>query len=138
MRDLAILGSTGSIGRNSLAVARHLGKDVVRVVALAARHNIQLLEEQAHEFQPKLVAVYDLDQARELQKKIPHIPVIGGMEGLVAVATHEKANLIIAAISGAIGLTPTVAAIKANKNIGFASKEVLVSAGEVVMSLVRK
>lgn len=138
MRNLAILGSTGSIGKNCLAVARHLGKDAVRIVALAARHNIKLLEEQAKEFHPQLVAVYDLEQARELQKKIPHIPVIGGMEGLEAVATHENANLVIAAISGAIGLAPTIAAIKANKNIGFASKEVLVSAGEVVMSLVRK
>jgi 1-deoxy-D-xylulose-5-phosphate reductoisomerase len=137
MRDLAILGSTGSIGKNCLAIARHLGKDAVRIVALAAKNNIQLLEEQAREFEPKLIAVYNLEQARELQKKIPHIPVIGGMEGMEAVATHEKANLVIAAISGAIGLVPTIAAIKANKNIGFASKEVLVSAGEVVMSLVR-
>lgn len=137
MRDLAILGSTGSIGKNCLAVARHLGSDVVRIVALAARSNIQLLEEQAREFHPKLVAVYDLDQARELQKRIPHIPVIGGMEGLEAVAVHEKANLVISAISGAIGLAPTIAAIKAKKNIGFANKEVLVSGGEIVMSLVR-
>ncbi|MEI8365337.1 MAG: 1-deoxy-D-xylulose-5-phosphate reductoisomerase [Parachlamydiaceae bacterium] len=136
MRDLAILGSTGSIGKNCLAVARHLGREAVQVVALAAKHNIELLEEQALEFHPKLVAVYDLDQAHKLQSRIPHIPVIGGMEGLEAVATHEKANLVISAISGAIGLGPTIAAIKAKKNIGFANKEVLVSGGEIVMSLV--
>lgn len=137
MKDLAILGSTGSIGKNCLAVARHLGKEAIRIVALAARHNIDLLEEQAREFQPELIAVYDKEQARELQKRLPHIPVLAGMDGLNAVATHEKANLVIAAISGAIGLEPTIAAIKAKKNLGFASKEVLVSAGEVVMSLVR-
>lgn len=138
MRDLAILGSTGSIGKNCLAVARHLGPETVRVVALAAKHNIDLLEQQAREFNPKLVAVYDLDQAVELQHRLPHIPVLGGIEGLEAVAVHEKANLVISAISGAIGLVPTIAAIQAGKNIGFANKEVLVSGGEVVMSLVRK
>lgn len=137
MRHLAILGSTGSIGRNCLAVARHLGRETVQVTALAARGNIQLLEEQALEFHPALVAVYDLDQARELQKRIPHIPVVGGIEGLEAVAVHESANLVISAISGAIGLVPTIAAIKAGKNIGFANKEVLVSGGQVVMSLVQ-
>lgn len=137
MKKLVILGSTGSIGRNCLAVAKHLGREKVQIVALAARHNIQLLEEQARECNPQLIAVYDLNQARELQKRIPHIPVIGGMEGLEAVAVHENANLVIAAISGAIGLSPTIAAIKARKNIGFASKEVLVAAGEVVISLVR-
>lgn len=138
MRNLAILGSTGSIGKNCLAVARHLGKDVVQVVALAAKSNIELLEQQAKEFQPKLVAVYDQDQALKLQRRIPNIPVLGGMEGLEAVAVHEKANLVISSISGSVGLAPTIAAIKAGKNIGFANKEVLVAGGELVMSLVRK
>ncbi|MBA3602384.1 MAG: 1-deoxy-D-xylulose-5-phosphate reductoisomerase [Parachlamydiaceae bacterium] len=138
MRNLAILGSTGSIGKNCLAVARHLGPNSVRIVALAAKHNIDLLEQQAREFNPELVAVYDLEQARKLQQRIPHIPVVGGIDGLEAVAIHTKANLVISAISGAIGLVPTIAAIEAGKNIGFANKEVLVSGGEVVMSLVRK
>lgn len=138
MKKLAILGSTGSIGKNCLAVARHLGEETVKIVALAARNNIDLLEQQAQEFHPELVAVYDPDQARKLQQRIPHIPVVGGMEGLEAVAVHEKANLVISAISGAIGLVPTIAAIQARKNIGFANKEVLVSGGEIVMSLVRK
>lgn len=138
MKKLAILGSTGSIGRNCLAVARHLGKEKVQVVALAARSNIDLLEQQALEFNPQLVAVHDLEKASALQKRIPHIPVLGGMEGLEAVAIHDKANLVISAISGAIGLAPTIAAIQAKKNIGFANKEVLVSGGELVMSLVRK
>lgn len=138
MRQLAILGSTGSIGRNCLAVARHLGKEQVSVVALAAGHNIDLLEQQVQEFNPQLVAVYDPEQARELQRRLPNTTIIAGMEGLDAVAVHEQANLVISAISGAIGLRPTLSAIKAGKNIGFANKEVLVSGGELVMSLVRK
>lgn len=138
MKYLSILGSTGSIGKNCLAVARHLGEETVKVVALAARHNIDLLEQQAKEFNPQLVAVYDVDQAHKLQQRIPNIPVIGGMEGLEAVAVHQKANLVISAISGTIGLIPTVAAIRAKKNIGFANKEVLVSGGKIVMSLARE
>lgn len=138
MRKLAILGSTGSIGKNCLAVARHLGKNVVQITALAARSNIDLLEQQAREFHPKLVAVHDVNQALTLQKRIPNIPVLAGIEGLKAVAEHTEANLVISAISGSIGLIPTIAAIKAGKNIGFANKEVLVSGGELVMSLVRK
>ncbi len=83
------------------------------------------------------IAVYDLDQAQELQLRIPHIPVLGGMEGLEAVAIYDDSHLVISAMSGAIGLAPTIAAIKAKKNIGFANKEVLVSGGEIVMALVR-
>jgi 1-deoxy-D-xylulose-5-phosphate reductoisomerase len=138
MKKLAILGSTGSIGKNCLAVARHLGRESVQVMALAARANIDLLEQQAQEFHPELVAVYDYDLAYKLQQRIPHIPVLGGMEGLQAVAVQSQANLVISAISGAIGLAPTLAAIREGKSIGFANKEVLVSGGEIVMSLVRK
>lgn len=138
MKKLAILGSTGSIGRNCLAVARHLGKEHVRIVALAARNNIDLLEQQAKEFQPQLVAVHDIEQARELKRRLPHMQVVAGLEGLETVAVHEDANLVISAISGAIGLAPTLAAIKAKKNIGFANKEVLVAGGAMVMSLVRQ
>lgn len=138
MKNLAILGSTGSIGKNCLAVARHLGRDKIRILALAARNNIELLEQQAREFNPHLVAVFDSDKAYELKKRMPGITVLAGMEGLEAVAVYEKANLVISAISGAIGLAPTIAAIQGGKNIGFANKEVLVSGGEVVMSLVRK
>lgn len=138
IKYLSILGSTGSIGKNCLAVARHLGKEVVQIVALAARNDIELLEQQAREFHPQLIAVYDLEKARELQRRLPHIPVLGGMEGLEAVAVLNKANLVISAISGAIGLAPTISAIKAGKNIGFANKEVLVSGGQMVMSLVKK
>lgn len=138
MKSLSILGSTGSIGKNCLAAARHLGKEKVRIVALAARSQIDLLEEQAKEFSPDIIAVYDIAKALELQKRLPHIPVLSGLEGLKTVAVYDSANLVISAMSGAIGLVPTLAAIEAKKNIGFANKEVLVSGGEIVMSLVKK
>lgn len=138
MKKLAILGSTGSIGKNCLAVARHLGKDAPQIFALAAKSNIDLLEQQAKEFHPQLIAVYDADQALLLQKKLPHIPVLSGLEGLEAVATYQEANFVVSAMSGAVGLAPTLAAIQAKKDIGFANKEVLVAGGELVMSLVKK
>lgn len=138
MKKLAILGSTGSIGKNCLQVARHLGKDAVKIVALAARSNVDLLEQQAKEFRPKLIAVYEEREAITLQKRIPHIPILAGLDGLNAVAQHAEANQVISSISGAIGLIPTITAIQAGKNIGFANKEVLVSGGELVTSLVKK
>lgn len=138
MRKIAILGSTGSIGTNCLKVARLLGKEQVQIIALAAGGNIDLLEQQAREFNPEIVAIYESDKAIELQKRLPHIPVLAGMEGLKAVATYEKGDFVVAAISGNIGLIPTISAIEAGKDIGFATKEVLVAAGEIVMSLVRE
>ncbi len=137
MKKLAILGSTGSIGKNCIAVAKHLGKEKVRITALAAQKNIDILEQQALETEPELIAVFDKEKAAVLQRRLPHIPVLAGMEGLYAVATHTKANLVISSMSGAIGLAPTLEAIKAKKNIGFANKEVLVAGGELVTSLVR-
>lgn len=136
MKRIAILGSTGSIGTQTLQIARHLGD--VSVVALAARTNIDLLEKQAHEFSPSLIAVYDKDQAKILQKRLPEIPVLGGMEGLEAVASIQEADLIISAIAGTLGLIPTVAAIRAAKRVGLANKETLVSGGALVMALVKK
>lgn len=138
MKKLSILGSTGSIGKNALAVARHLGSESIQVVAIAAKSNIDLLEKQALEFKPKLIGVYDEEQAKELQRRLPHITVLGGAFGLDAVATFSEAHQVISAISGAIGLAPTLSAIKAKKNIGFACKEVLVAGGEMVMSLVKE
>ncbi len=138
MKRIAILGSTGSIGRNTLKVTRHLGPDKAQIIALAANNNIELLEEQAREFHPKLIGVYDKEKARLLQQNLHHIPVIGGEEGLNAVAAHDDATLTISAISGSIGITPTVAAIRAKKEIGFANKEVLVAGGQLITSLVKK
>ena len=138
MKKIAILGSTGSIGQNSLKVARHLGKKQVKITALSAKSNIDLLEAQAREFSPEFVAVYDEAKALELQKRLPHIPVLAGMEGLTAVATHGDTELVIAAISGVIGLKPTADAIIAGKDVGFATKEVLVASGKLFTDLVKK
>ncbi|WP_166157182.1 MULTISPECIES: 1-deoxy-D-xylulose-5-phosphate reductoisomerase [unclassified Neochlamydia] len=137
MKNLSILGSTGSIGLNTLKVARHL-KDKFRIVALAAKSNIDLLEQQALEFHPELVCVYDEKMAMELKRKLPHVEVVTGLEGLQAVATHGKAEMVISAMTGTRGLAPTVAAIQAGKNVGLANKESLVSGGELIMSLIKK
>lgn len=135
MKSIAILGSTGSIGVNTLNVARHLQGEIA-VEALAAHRNIDLLEAQAREFNPRLIAVFDQEKARELQQRLPGHTVVAGMAGLKAVAACDAVQLVVAAMSGIIGLEPTLAAIEAGKDIGLANKETLVSAGALVMSRV--
>lgn len=137
MKKIAILGSTGSIGESTLKVARHL-KEKVRIAAIAAHSNIDLLERQAKEFHPELIAVYDEKQALELKKRLPHIEIESGMEGLRAVASYSGANFVVSAMSGTAGLVPTVAAIEAGKSLGLANKEALVSGGAIVMALAKK
>lgn len=134
-KTIALLGSTGSIGKNSLRVARHLG---LRVTALAAKSNIDLLETQIHEFAPKIVAVYDKDQATALQRRVSGTKIVGGMEGLLEVAAHPDANFVLSAMTGALGIQPTATAISHGKQIGLANKEVLVAAGEYIMRLARE
>ncbi len=137
MKTIAILGSTGSIGTSTLEVAAHLG-DAIQVASLAAGENIDLLEKQARQFKPKLVAVYNKERALELKRRLPHAEVVGGAEGLAAAAAHPDVDFVVSAISGAIGLKPTIEAIKAGKDIGLANKEVLVAGGELVMRLIKK
>lgn len=137
MKNISLIGSTGSIGKNALVIARHL-KDEVRIVGLAAKSSIDLLEQQALEFSPEVVAVYDADKASELQKRIPHIPVLAGMEGVKAVASLSSANFVVSAMTGTLGLVPTLAAIEAGKDVGLANKEALVSGGALVMALVKE
>lgn len=137
MKRISILGSTGSIGTNTLKVAEHL-RDSVEVVALAAGSNIDLLEEQARKFNPSLIAVYDSDKAKELQHRLPNATIIPGMEGLKAVASHPDADLVVSAITGTLGLVPTITAIEAKKTVGLANKEALVSGGELVISLAKQ
>lgn len=137
MKKISILGSTGSIGESTLKVARHL-KENVRIVALAAHSNIDLLEQQAKEFHPELIAVFDEKKALELKKRLPHISIESGMEGLKAVASYSGANFVVSAMSGTAGLAPTVAAIEAGKTLGLANKEALVSGGALVMALAKK
>src|SRR3989339_1598384 len=129
-KRLSVLGSTGSIGSQTLQVARHLN---LEVGGLAAQGSIDLLIEQIQEFQPKLVAVFNEKKAVELQKKVPGTKVVAGMEGLQEVASLSEADVVISAITGAIGIIPTLAAIEQGETIALANKEVLVAAGEIVM-----
>lgn len=118
-------------------VVRNL-KDQLSVTVLAAGYNIDLLELQAKEFSPKLIAVYDEKKALELQRRLPSIKVVGGMQGLIEAASHTEVDTVLAAITGAIGIRPTVAAIKSGKTIALANKEVLVAAGQYVMALAKE
>lgn len=136
-RKISLLGSTGSIGKNVLKIASKL-KEKIKIVALAARENIDLLEQQAREHHPDLIAVYDEEKAKVLQKRLPHLRVLGGMEGLCEVAAYHEAEMTVAAIVGAAGLMPTATAIKAGKMIALANKEVLVAGGPYIMPLVKK
>ena len=139
-RKIAILGSTGSIGTQTLDVAKQNGD--IEVVGLSANSNIALLEEQIKQFHPELVCVMREDKALELEKRLreQHIStkVVTGMEGLIAVATLEKAEIIVTAVVGMIGLVPTVEAINKGKTIALANKETLVAAGELVMHLAKE
>ncbi len=129
-KKLTILGSTGSIGTQTLEIVRHLN---LEVVGLAACSSIDLLYEQIQEFHPKIVAVYEEKKALELQKKVPGTRIVAGFEGLIEVAAYSEATLVVSAMTGSIGIAPTLAAIEAKKNIALANKEVLVGAGELVM-----
>jgi 1-deoxy-D-xylulose-5-phosphate reductoisomerase len=136
-KNIAILGSTGSVGRNSLEVIRRF-KSSFKVKSLSACKNIDLLEKQAREFSPELVAVYDEQKALELRRRLPNIKVVSGRPGLIEAVELEDVDFVIAAISGSVGLLPTISAIEKGKRVGLANKEVLVSAGEYVTSLVKK
>ena len=136
-KRIAILGSTGSIGTSTLQVIRHF-PDEFEVVVLAAKKNISALYEQALEFQPKFLAVYDPTLALQLQKQLPHIPVLSGIEGVQAAASYSKVDFVMLAMTGSAGLLPAVAAIEAGKQIGLANKEVLVSGGKWISALAKK
>jgi 1-deoxy-D-xylulose-5-phosphate reductoisomerase len=131
-KRIALLGSTGSVGQQTLDIVRAFPEHF-RIVALAARSNVALLAEQAQEFHPSLVACFADVPAVEAaaQAALPH--VVFGEEGLLAVATHPDADIVVAATSGLMGLGPTLAAIKAGKTIALANKETLVMAGHLVM-----
>ena len=130
---ISILGSTGSIGRQTLSVAEHLG---VNVCALTANGNVDRIEEQARQFRPKLCVMMDPEAAEELKKRLngTGIAVRSGMEGLIEAASVDEAETVITAVMGMVGLRPTLAAIAAKKRIGLANKETLVCAGELVMA----
>jgi 1-deoxy-D-xylulose-5-phosphate reductoisomerase len=139
MKAISIIGSTGSVGVTTLDVVARF-PDRFRVVAMAAGRNLELLADQIRRFRPQLVSVETPELARELADRIrPHeVTILHGNEGAIAVATHPEAKLVMSALVGALGLPPTLAAIKAGKDIAFANKEVLVVAGEVVTRAVRE
>lgn len=136
-RSIALLGSTGSIGRQTLEVARELG---LSVAALTANKSVDLIEQQAREFCPRLAVLYDEDAARELRARLSdtNTQVLSGMEGLLAAATADDADTVVTAVMGMIGLQPTLAAIEKKKRIALANKETLVCAGGIVMEAARK
>ena len=140
MKRITILGSTGSIGTQTLDVVRK-NKDKFQVVAISANSSIDLLLEQIMEFSPKYVAAYNKESALKLKEMIPeniNIEVLSGMDGLVKICQLEEVNVVLTAVVGMIGLVPTMAAIKAKKTIALANKETLVTAGELVMSEAKK
>ncbi|NNG66690.1 1-deoxy-D-xylulose-5-phosphate reductoisomerase [Caldanaerobacter subterraneus] len=137
MKKLIVLGSTGSIGRQTLDVVRSL-KEEFEIVGLTGYNNVSLLSKQIKEFRPKVVAVKDEEKARKLRENLDEpIEVLTGKEGLKEIVKYE-ADMVVVAVEGIAGLIPTVEAIKLGKNIALANKEVLVTAGEIVMGLVKE
>ena len=138
MKKIAILGCTGSIGTQTLEVVRE-NKDI-EVLGLAAGGNVELLEKQAREFRPQLIAVWTEEKAKELRVKLrdTDIRVTSGMEGLIEVSTMYDVEILVTAIVGMIGIRPTVEAIKAGKDIALANKETLVTAGHIIMPLAKE
>ncbi|HRH45326.1 MAG TPA: 1-deoxy-D-xylulose-5-phosphate reductoisomerase [Pyrinomonadaceae bacterium] len=142
MKSISILGSTGSIGVNTLKVVEHL-KDEFRIVALGAGSNVEILAEQIKQFQPELVAVKDencaqklLENLHRIEAKTPRIEL--SEKGLIDVATHEQAEIVVSATVGAVGFVPTLRAIESGKRIALANKETLVMAGELMTTAAEK
>ena len=133
MKKIAILGSTGSIGTQTLEVVRENGD--IEVLGLAAGNNIALLEEQIREFHPKMAAVWSEEKAEELRVKTADtgVKIMSGMDGLMEIASMEGSEILVTAIVGMIGIRPTIAAIEAGKDIALANKETLVTAGHIIM-----
>ena len=133
MKNISILGSTGSIGTQTLDIVR--ANNDLKVVAIAAGSNVKALEEQIREFHPKLVCVYNEEAAGRLKTAVADtdVKVVAGMDGLIEAATYSSAEIVVTAFVGMIGIRPTLEAIKAGKDIALANKETLVTAGHLVM-----
>ena len=138
MKKIAILGSTGSIGTQTLDVARN--NPDLKITALAAGQNIELLEEQIREFKPSVAAVWDEQAAEDLKVRVrdTDVRVLAGMDGLIEMAAGTDAEITVTAIVGMIGIRPTIEAIKAGKNIALANKETLVTAGHIIMPMAKR
>ncbi|HIV24360.1 MAG TPA: 1-deoxy-D-xylulose-5-phosphate reductoisomerase [Candidatus Scatomonas pullistercoris] len=135
MRTISVLGSTGSIGTQTLDIVREHGD--IRIGAISAGKNIDLLERQIREFKPRLAAVWEEEKAKELKERVADTDtrVTAGMEGLLEAAVLPEAELLVTAIVGMIGIRPTMAALEAGKDIALANKETLVTAGHLIMPL---
>ena len=138
MKKIVILGSTGSIGTQTLDIVSK--NEDLQVVGISAGQNISMLEEQIRLFQPRLAAVGDEEKAKELRERVrdTNCRVVGGMEGLLELAVMEEAEILVTAIVGMIGIRPTMEAIKAGKDIALANKETLVTAGHLIMPLAKE
>lgn len=138
MKTIAILGSTGSIGTQTLDVVR--ANQDIKVAALAAGKNLRKLEEQIREFQPRLVAVWKEEDASQLRGMVADLDVkiVSGMDGLIEVSVIPETEILVTAIVGMIGIKPTIEAIKAGKDIALANKETLVTAGHIIMPLAKE
>lgn len=139
MKKIAVLGSTGSIGTQTLDIVRNY-KENLQVVALAASTNVDLMEKQIREFMPKLVAMWSEDAAKDLRVRVADLDVkiLSGMDGLLEIATMEESDTVVTAIVGMIGIRPTIEAIKSGKDIALANKETLVCAGHIIMPLAKE
>lgn len=138
MRNLCVLGSTGSIGTQTLDIARD-NKDI-NITVLAAGSNIDLLEKQIREFEPDIAVLYDEKKALELKTRVAdtNTKVLSGMDGLIEAASYEKSDMVLTAMVGMIGIRPTIAAINAGKDIALANKETLVCAGHIIIPLIKE
>lgn len=138
MKNIAVLGSTGSIGTQTLEIVR--ANDDLNVVSLAAGSNIEMLEKQIREFKPQVVCVYNEKKAEELKIKVrdTDVKIVTGMDGLIETAVIKTADIVLAAVVGMIGIRPTIAAIKAGKDIALANKETLVTAGHIIIPLAKE
>ena len=138
MKKIAVLGSTGSIGTQTLDIVRANGD--IRVESVAAGSNIGLLETQIREFHPRIAAVWNEEKAKELSVRVAdtRTKVLSGKEGIIAAATAEKADIVVTGIVGMIGIEPTIAAIRCGKDIALANKETLVCAGHLIMPLAKE
>ncbi|MEE3470354.1 MAG: 1-deoxy-D-xylulose-5-phosphate reductoisomerase [Butyrivibrio hungatei] len=139
MRSIVLLGSTGSIGTQTLDVVRN-NKDELKVVGLAANKRVNEVEQQVREFNPKYVCMFDTEAAKELQEKIADtgIKVMSGMDGLLEMVSVPEADTVLTAVVGMIGIRPTIKAIESGKDIALANKETLVCAGHIIMPLAKE
>jgi len=139
MKRIAVLGSTGSIGTQTLDIVRN-NKEDLEIVALAAGSNVALMEQQIREFRPRIAAMWTESAANDLKTRIRDLDtsVVTGMEGLLEIAVLEEVDVLVTAIVGMIGIRPTIAAIKAGKDIALANKETLVCAGHIIMPLAKE